>query len=64
MAFPLRGQACINVIVAAPMAFFPFSGWGESFSGDLRALACHGVEPYTQVNVVVERCPKQWSRKF
>jgi hypothetical protein len=37
---------------------------GESSLGDLCALACHGVGPYTQVKVVVERCPKQWSRKF
>jgi len=27
----------INVGVAAPMAFFPFSGWKESFFGDLHA---------------------------
>jgi malonate-semialdehyde dehydrogenase (acetylating)/methylmalonate-semialdehyde dehydrogenase len=58
------GNVGINVGVAAPMAFFPFSGWGESFFGDLHAQARHGVEFYTQTKVVVERWPKQWSRKF
>ena len=54
----------INVGVAAPMAYFPFSGWGESFFGDLHAQAEHGVEFYTQTKDVVERRPKEWSRKF
>jgi malonate-semialdehyde dehydrogenase (acetylating)/methylmalonate-semialdehyde dehydrogenase len=58
------GNVGINVGVAAPMAYFPFSGWGESFFGDLHAQARHGVEFYTQTKVVVERWPKQWSRRF
>jgi malonate-semialdehyde dehydrogenase (acetylating)/methylmalonate-semialdehyde dehydrogenase len=58
------GNVGINVGVAAPMAYFPFSGWGDSFFGDLHAQARHGVEFYTQTKVVVERWPKQWSRKF
>jgi malonate-semialdehyde dehydrogenase (acetylating)/methylmalonate-semialdehyde dehydrogenase len=58
------GNVGINVGVAAPMAFFPFSGWGDSFFGDLHAQARHGVEFYTQTKVVVERWPKDWSRKF
>ena len=58
------GNVGINVGVAAPMAYFPFSGWGESFFGDLHAQAHHGVEFYTQTKVVVERWPKDWSRKF
>jgi malonate-semialdehyde dehydrogenase (acetylating)/methylmalonate-semialdehyde dehydrogenase len=58
------GNVGINVGVAAPIAFFPFSGWGESFFGDLHAQAHHGVEFYTQTKVVVERWPKQWNRKF
>lgn len=58
------GNVGINVGVAAPMAYFPFSGWGESFFGDLHAQAHHGVEFYTQTKVVVERWPRQWSRKF
>jgi len=58
------GNIGINIGVAAPMAFFPFSGWGESFFGDLHAQARHGVEFYTQTKVVIERWPKHWSRRF
>jgi len=53
------GNIGINVGVAAPMAFFPFSGWKESFFGDLHAQGRHGVEFYTQTKVVVERWPGQ-----
>lgn len=58
------GNVGINVGVAAPMAYFPFSGWGDSFFGDLHAQAGHGVEFFTQTKVVVERWPRDWSRKF
>ncbi len=58
------GNVGVNVGVAAPMAFFPFSGWNESFFGDLHAQGRHAVEFYTQTKVVVERWPKEWSRKF
>src|SRR5690606_30106853 len=58
------GNVGINIGVAAPMAYFPFSGWNESFFGDLHAQSHHGVEFYTQTKVVVERWPQEWSRKF
>jgi malonate-semialdehyde dehydrogenase (acetylating)/methylmalonate-semialdehyde dehydrogenase len=58
------GNIGINVGVAAPMAFFPFSGWQESFFGDLHAQGRHAVEFYTETKVVVERWPKEWSRQF
>jgi len=58
------GNVGINVGVAAPMAFFPFSGWKESFFGTLHAQGKHAVEFYTQTKVVVERWPQEWSRKF
>ena len=58
------GNVGINIGVAAPMAFFPFSGWKESFFGDLHGQGRHGVEFYTQTKVVVERWPKEWSRQF
>jgi malonate-semialdehyde dehydrogenase (acetylating)/methylmalonate-semialdehyde dehydrogenase len=51
------GNIGINAGVAAPMAFFPFSGWKESFFGDLHAQGRHAVEFYTQTKVVVERWP-------
>ena len=49
------GNIGINIGVAAPMAFFPFSGWNQSFFGDLHAQGRHGIEFYTQTKVVVER---------
>jgi malonate-semialdehyde dehydrogenase (acetylating)/methylmalonate-semialdehyde dehydrogenase len=52
------GNIGINIGVAAPMAFFPFSGWKDSFFGDLHAQGPHGVEFYTQIKVVVERWPQ------
>lgn len=58
------GNIGINLGVAAPMAFFPFSGWNESFFGDLHAQGRHGVEFYTETKVVVERWPKEWARTF
>jgi malonate-semialdehyde dehydrogenase (acetylating)/methylmalonate-semialdehyde dehydrogenase len=58
------GNVGINIGVAAPMAYFPFSGWNESFFGDLHGQSHHGVEFYTQTKVVVERWPQEWSRKF
>ena len=58
------GNIGINIGVAAPMAFFPFSGWKESFFGTLHGQGKHSVEFYTQTKVVVERWLKDWSRKF
>jgi malonate-semialdehyde dehydrogenase (acetylating)/methylmalonate-semialdehyde dehydrogenase len=58
------GNIGINIGVAAPMAFFPFSGWKESFFGDLHGQGHHGIEFYTQTKVVIERWPQEWSRKF
>jgi malonate-semialdehyde dehydrogenase (acetylating)/methylmalonate-semialdehyde dehydrogenase len=58
------GNIGINIGVAAPMAFFPFSGWRESFFGDLHGQGMDAVEFFTQKKVVVERWPRQWSRKF
>ena len=58
------GNIGINIGVAAPMAFFPFSGWKESFFGDLHAQGRHAFEFYTQTKVVVERWPSEWSRQF
>lgn len=59
------GNIGINIGVAAPMAFFPFSGWKESFFGDLHGQGQHAVEFFTQTKVVVERwSQKDWSRKF
>ncbi|GAB4143976.1 MAG: CoA-acylating methylmalonate-semialdehyde dehydrogenase [Cyanobacteria bacterium J069] len=58
------GNIGINIGVAAPMAFFPFSGWKESFFGDLHGQGKHAVEFFTQTKVVVERWFQDWTRQF
>jgi len=58
------GNIGVNIGVAAPMAYFPFSGWKDSFLGVLHGQGKDGVEFYTDKKVVVERWPKEWSRKF
>lgn len=58
------GNIGINIGVAAPLAFFPFSGWKESFFGTLHGQGKHAVEFFTQTKVVIERWPQEWSRKF
>ena len=58
------GNIGINVAVPAAMAYFPFSGWNDSFYGDLHAQGAHAIEFYTQTKVIVERWPQEWSRKF
>ncbi|MDX2229181.1 MAG: CoA-acylating methylmalonate-semialdehyde dehydrogenase [Leptolyngbyaceae cyanobacterium bins.349] len=57
------GNIGINIGVAAPMAFFPFSGWKDSFFGDLHGQGQHAVEFFTQTKVVVERW-QDWTRQF
>jgi malonate-semialdehyde dehydrogenase (acetylating)/methylmalonate-semialdehyde dehydrogenase len=58
------GNIGVNIGVAAPMAYFPFSGWKDSFLGVLHGQGRDGVEFYTDKKVVIERWPKEWSRKF
>lgn len=49
------GMLGINVGVPAPMAFFPFSGYKDSFYGDLHANGKDGVEFYTRKKMVTAR---------
>lgn len=49
------GMLGINLGVPAPMAFFPFSGWKNSFYGDLHANGPDGVEFYTRKKMVTAR---------
>jgi malonate-semialdehyde dehydrogenase (acetylating) / methylmalonate-semialdehyde dehydrogenase len=49
------GNIGVNVGVAQPMSSFPFSGWGNSFFGDLHAHGHHAIEFFTQTKGVVER---------
>ncbi|HET9124814.1 MAG TPA: CoA-acylating methylmalonate-semialdehyde dehydrogenase, partial [Solirubrobacteraceae bacterium] len=42
------GMIGVNIGVAAPVAFFPFSGWKDSFLGDLHAHGTDAVEFFTR----------------
>ncbi len=49
------GNIGVNLGVAAPMAFFPFSGWKGSFFGVVHGQGRDAVEFYTEKKVVIER---------
>ncbi len=49
------GMTGINVPIAQPFAFFPFSGWKGSFYGDLHVHGMDGIDFYTRKKVVVTR---------
>ena len=49
------GMLGVNVGVPAPMAFYPFSGWKESFYGDLHANGKDGIEFYTRKKMITSR---------
>ena len=58
------GNIGINIGVAAPMAYFPFSGWKDSFLGILHGQGREAVEFYTESKVVVERWSRRETRSF
>ncbi|HYK88732.1 MAG TPA: CoA-acylating methylmalonate-semialdehyde dehydrogenase [Acidobacteriota bacterium] len=49
------GMVGINVGVPAPMALFPFSGWNQSFFGDLHVQGQEGIQFFTRARVVLTR---------
>ncbi|MBK8314224.1 MAG: CoA-acylating methylmalonate-semialdehyde dehydrogenase [Acidobacteria bacterium] len=49
------GMVGINVGVPAPMAVFPFTGWNQSFFGDLHIQGSEGFQFYTRNKVVLSR---------
>ena len=49
------GMVGVNIGVAAPVAFFPFSGWKDSFLGDLHAHGTDAVDFYTRKKTVTSR---------
>jgi malonate-semialdehyde dehydrogenase (acetylating)/methylmalonate-semialdehyde dehydrogenase len=49
------GMIGINVGVPAPMAWFPFTGWNQSFFGDLHIQGTEGVEFYTRQKMTMTR---------
>jgi malonate-semialdehyde dehydrogenase (acetylating)/methylmalonate-semialdehyde dehydrogenase len=49
------GMIGINVGVPAPMAWFPFTGWNQSFFGDLHIQGVEAVQFYTQQKTIMSR---------
>ena len=49
------GMIGVNIGVAAPVAFFPFCGWKDSFLGDLHAHGTDAVDFYTRKKTVTSR---------
>ena len=49
------GMIGINVGVPAPMAWFPFTGWNQSFFGDLHIQGIEGVQFYTRQKMTMTR---------
>jgi malonate-semialdehyde dehydrogenase (acetylating)/methylmalonate-semialdehyde dehydrogenase len=49
------GMLGVNIGVAAPMAFLPFTGWKDSFLGDLHATGTDSMRFYTRQKVITQR---------
>lgn len=49
------GQVGINVPIPVPLPFFSFTGWKQSFYGDLHAYGKEAVRFYTQAKTVTTR---------
>ena len=58
------GNIGINIGVAAPMAYFPFSGWKDSFFGIMLAQGRDAIEFYTEKKIVVERWVQNTRESF
>ncbi len=56
------GMVGVNVGVPAPMALFSFSGWGQSFFGDLHVQGTEGVMFYTRQKIVLSRWDPNYVR--
>jgi len=54
------GMCGVNVGVPAPMALFSFSGWNQSFFGDLHVQGVEGMMFYTRQKCVLSR----WDRNY
>ncbi|WP_157533203.1 aldehyde dehydrogenase family protein, partial [Haloferax profundi] len=51
------GNLAVNAGTAAPMAFFHFGGWKDSFFGDLHAQGEDMINFYTDKAIYIERWP-------
>lgn len=57
------GMVGVNVGVPAPMSLFPFSGWNDSFYGDLHMQGVEGIMFYTRQKVVLSRWDNTYQGK-
>jgi malonate-semialdehyde dehydrogenase (acetylating)/methylmalonate-semialdehyde dehydrogenase len=51
----LAGDVGVNIGIAAPVAYFPFSGWKDSFFGDLHGQGFDAINFFTDRKVVISR---------
>lgn len=58
------GMLGINVGVPAAMSIFPFSGWNDSFYGDLHMQGTEGVMFYTRQKIVLSRWDSTYQRQM
>ena len=58
------GMVGVNIGVAAPVAFFPFSGWKGSFFGDIHAHGQDAVDFYTRKKTITSRWFSEPTGKF
>jgi malonate-semialdehyde dehydrogenase (acetylating)/methylmalonate-semialdehyde dehydrogenase len=58
------GMIGINVGVPAPMAWFPFTGWNQSFFGDLHIQGTESVHFYTRQKMTLTRWFKSSADSF
>ncbi|MCA9122047.1 MAG: CoA-acylating methylmalonate-semialdehyde dehydrogenase [Planctomycetaceae bacterium] len=56
------GMIGVNVGVPAPMSLFSFSGWNDSFYGDLHVQGMEGVMFYTRQKCVLSRWDASYER--
>ena len=58
------GMIGVNIGVAAPVAFFPFSGWKASFLGDIHAHGQDAIEFYTRKKTITTRWFSETSGRY
>ena len=58
------GMIGVNVGVPAPMAWFPFTGWNNSFYGDLHIQGRESIQFYTQQKMTMTRWFETSKGKF
>ena len=57
------GQVGVNLPIPVPLPFFSFTGWKNSFLGDLHAYGKQAIRFYTETKTVISRWPSQHKKK-